>query len=100
MKIMDRLERLRAHFDSRKVNKTQFQNEMRKYSPRFSRNFLNMILKGERNLTDRTWGLLCKCLKWDTKIVLDLSDKALEWKSTTPEKQDRISSRAYKGQEL
>lgn len=60
-----RVKRLQNFFDSRKINKTEFEREMRKYSPRFSRQFLNMILKGERNLTDKTWGLLSQCLKWE-----------------------------------
>lgn len=66
---MDKLEKLKAHFDSRSVNKTKFESEVRKNYPTFSRQKLNAILRGEKPLTDESWEQINSVLKWDEKTL-------------------------------
>jgi hypothetical protein len=62
---MNKLEKLKKHFDSRSVNKTKFESDVRKNYPTFSRQKLNAILRGDAKLTDKAWEEINSVLKWD-----------------------------------
>lgn len=58
-----KLEYIKKYFDSRKVNKTAFCDQVQKNGFVFSRQYLDMILRGDRPLTEEMWRRINSVLK-------------------------------------
>jgi len=57
------LKYIRNYFEPRKVNKTAFCNQVKKNGFVFSTQYLNMILRNERPLTNEMWSRINSVLK-------------------------------------
>ena len=62
---MNKLEKLKAHFEQRSVNKTEFERQVRAKGFRFSRMSLNNVLAGRTALTEKFWNKINSVLKWE-----------------------------------
>lgn len=63
---MNRLEKLKKHFESRNVNKCEFERQVRANGYRFSRMSLNNVLSGRTPIiTPEFWEKINSVLKWE-----------------------------------
>ena len=62
---MNREQKLKAHFEQRSVNKTEFERQVRAKGFRFSRVSLNNVLAGRTPLTKKFWNKINSVLKWE-----------------------------------